>query len=137
MNKPATDRDPLAAIMAEIIAESRTLPVVTLPWLTNEALRRLNKLRPGYDAAALSGAAGLLAQRALASEYDGEAKHRRYPVNRDGELCFVLTDLLTPGEAVDLAAGLRAQAQAAAQHADLIEFWRRQRWPEFASEGVQ
>jgi hypothetical protein len=137
MNKPATDRDPLAAIIGEIVAESRTLPVVTMPWLTNEALRRLNRLRPGYDALALSGAAALLAQRALASEYDGGAKHRRYPVNRDGELCFVLTDLLTPGEAVDLAAGLRAQAQAAAQHADIIEMWRRQRWPEFAIEGVQ
>ena len=137
MSKPTTDPDPLSAIIDGIIGESRNLPVVTMPWLTQEALRRLNKLRPGWDASALTAAASLVAQRALLSEYDDAARHRRYPVNRDGELCFVLTDLLTPGEAVDLANGLRAQAHAAAQHADLIESWRRQRWPELAREGVQ
>jgi hypothetical protein len=133
MNKPLPEYDPLSTIIDAIISESRALPVLTAAWVASEALRRLSaKDRDG----ALMRCAERAAGAGLHNDCEGPAR-RRYPVSRDGELCFILTDLLSPGEAVDLVAGLRAQAAAAERHADAIEFWRRQRWPEFAAEGVQ
>jgi hypothetical protein len=133
MNKSATEYDPLSTIIDAIIGDNRALPVLTPAWVASEALRRLSaKDRDG----ALMRCAERAAGAALRNDCEGPTR-RRYPVDRDAELCFVLTDLLTAGEAVDLAAGLRAQAAAASRHADAIEVWRRQRWPEFAAEGVQ
>jgi hypothetical protein len=133
MSKPA-EYDPLSLTIDQIVADRRGSPLLTPAWVAGEALRRLS---PKEREAALVAGARLAAREGLMNhDFDGTAR-RRYPVNRDGETVFVLTDLLSPGEAVDLVAGLRAQASAAERHAAMIEMWRRQRWPEFAAHGVQ
>jgi hypothetical protein len=131
MNKP--EIDPLSRIVGEIAAGQRGLPLVTVPWLAAEALRRLS---PKDRDAALEAAARQAAVAALSGESYG-VTCRRYPVSRDGETQYVLHDCLSAGEAIDLAHQLRAQAAAAEAHADVIEVWRRHRWPELTAEGVQ
>jgi hypothetical protein len=128
-----TEYDPLSSIIDAIISAHRALPVLTPVWVAIEALRQLGAKDRDVT---LLRCASRAASAALRNDCDGPTR-RRYPVSRDGETVYVLTDLLTAGEAVDLVAGLRAQAAAAERHADTIESWRRQRWPEFAAESVQ
>jgi hypothetical protein len=132
MQQRPSPSDPLTAAVEAIVAERRAAPFLSPGWVASEAMRLL---APGDRAAALIAGAELAARDALNQDYDG-AHRRRYPVWREGELVFLTLDLLSPGEIVDLAHGLRAQGRAALQHADVIEAWQaRPPWQDRPHQG--
>jgi hypothetical protein len=127
MTARAITQDPLTAAVEAVVAERFATPCLTAEWVAREALRRLSGAE--LRAALLTGAK-LAARLALADDFAAGVGRRRYRVWRDGEACFMLMELLSQGEAVDLVVGLRAQAAAAMAHAHKIDQWRSSRWPD-------